>query len=202
MPYFCGSRPSLSLNSSTSCLVSEPRAPSAKNVYLPRSSMPRTKLSVGCAVAADAHVAGGDADDGAVLVVEHLAGGKARIDLDAELGRLLAEPDAQRPEADDVVAVIAHQRRHEDGGQPDRAGLGEEIEAVVLHRRLDRRALLLPVGNEAVEALGVDDGAGEDVRADGRALFDDDDRQLAPGFRRRAASGGSPPPDRPARRRR
>ena len=109
-----------------SCLVSEPRAPSAKNVYLPRSSMPRTKLSVGWPSRPDAHVAGGDADDRAVLVVEHLDGGKARIHLDAELGRLLAEPDAQRAEADDVVAVIAHQRRHEDVGQPERRRLGEE----------------------------------------------------------------------------
>ena len=72
------------------------------------------------AVAADAHVARRDADHGVVLVVKHFAGGKARIHLDAELGCLLAEPDAQRAEADDVVAVIAHQRRHEDVRQAQR----------------------------------------------------------------------------------
>ena len=45
--------------------------------------MPRWKLSVGLAVLADAHVAGGDADDAAVLL-QHLGGGEAGIDLDAQ----------------------------------------------------------------------------------------------------------------------
>ena len=66
------------------------------------------------AVAADAHVAGGDADHGAVLVVKHFGCSEAGIDLDAELGGLLAEPVAERAEADDVVAVIVHQRRHDE----------------------------------------------------------------------------------------
>ena len=45
-----------------SCLASEPRAPSAIKVYLPRSSMPRLKLVLGLAVAPHPHVAGRNAD--------------------------------------------------------------------------------------------------------------------------------------------
>src|SRR5271166_5795324 len=43
----CGSRPSSSRNRAISRLASDPRAPSAIRVYLPRSSMPRTKLGLG-----------------------------------------------------------------------------------------------------------------------------------------------------------
>ncbi len=103
---------------------------------------------VGLAVAADAHVAGGDADDAAFLVVEHLGGGKARIDLDAEFGRLLAEPAAEVAEAGDVVAVVVHQRRHGEVGQPHLAGGPEIVEAVLGHCGLERRALVLPVGDQ------------------------------------------------------
>ena len=64
------------------------------------------------AVLADAHVAGGDAGDRAVVVVEHFGGGKARIDFDAERLRLGRQPAADAAERDDEVAVIVHQRRH------------------------------------------------------------------------------------------
>ena len=49
-----------------------PRAPSANSVYLARSSMPRVKLVLRLAVLADAHVAGGDAGDRAILVDREL----------------------------------------------------------------------------------------------------------------------------------
>src|ERR1700754_917270 len=42
------------------------------------------------AVAADAHVAGRDASNGTTLVVEHFGCCEARIDFDAEFGRLFA----------------------------------------------------------------------------------------------------------------
>ena len=47
------------------------------------------------AVLADAHVAGGDALDRAVLVVQHLGRGEARIDLDAQLLGLGRQPAAE-----------------------------------------------------------------------------------------------------------
>ena len=70
-------------NLAMSCLPRLPRAPSANSVYLARSSMPRVKPALRLAVFADAHVAGGDAGNRAVLVIEDFGGGKARINLDA-----------------------------------------------------------------------------------------------------------------------
>ena len=64
---------------------------------------------LGLAVAADAHVAGGDAHHGALFVVQHFACGKAGVDLHAQFGGLLAEPFAHRAKADDVVAVVLHE---------------------------------------------------------------------------------------------
>ena len=87
------------------------------------------------AVLADAHVAGGDALHRAVLVVEHLGGGEAGIDLDAQRLGLLAEPAADVAQADDVVAVVVHQPRHQEVGEAERAGLGEEQELVVADLR-------------------------------------------------------------------
>jgi hypothetical protein len=42
------------------------------------------------AIATDAHIAGRNADNGAVLVVKHLGCGEARVDFDAKLCCLLA----------------------------------------------------------------------------------------------------------------
>ena len=103
------------------------------------------------AVLADAHVAGGDALDRAVLVVEHLGAGEARIDLDAQRLGLLAEPAADIAQADDVVAVVVHQPRHQEVGEAVGAGLGQEQELVVGDLGLERRALLLPVRDQLVQ---------------------------------------------------
>ena len=130
------------------------------------------------AVLADAHVAGGDAAHRAVLVVEHLGAGEARVDLDAQRLGLLAEPAADVAQADDVVAVVVHQPRHQEIGEAERAGLGQEQELVVAHLGLERRALLLPVGNELVQPDRIDHGARQDVGADLRALLDQADRHL------------------------
>ena len=123
------------------------------------------------AVLADAHVAGGDAGDRAVVVVENLGRGKARIDFDAERLRLCRQPAADVAERDDEVAVIAHQRRHHEIRQPQRAGAGELIEAVVADRGLDRRVFAAPIRQQPVEADRIDHRAGEDVGADLGALL-------------------------------
>ncbi|MNE09941.1 hypothetical protein D3C80_1026350 [compost metagenome] len=78
----------------------------------------RTRL----AVLLDAHIAGGDADDGAFVIIEHFRGGKARIDLDAEPFRLFRQPSTDQPERDDVIAMIVHQGRHHEIRQADGAG--------------------------------------------------------------------------------
>jgi hypothetical protein len=78
----------------------------------------------GLAVAADAHVAGGDAAHGALVVVEHFGAGEAGIDLDAERFGLRAEPAAELAQADDVVAVVLQSSRAaaSPAGRRSRAG--------------------------------------------------------------------------------
>jgi hypothetical protein len=75
--------------------------------------------------------------------------------------------------------VIGHQRRQQAPWNVVRAALGEEQEAILGHRGRERRAARLPVGEELVERPRVDDGAGQDVRADLRTLLEDAHRHLA-----------------------
>ena len=110
----------------------------------------------------------------AVVIEQHLGGGKAGIDFDAQRFRLGCEPAADIAEGDDIVAVIVHQRRHHQIGQTHRAVRRKPIEAVVADLGLDRTVFVSPVRNEPVEADGIDDGAREDVRADLGALLDHD----------------------------
>jgi hypothetical protein len=53
--------------------------------------------------------------------------------------------------------------------------LGEEKEAVLAHRDVQRRAFRFPVGEKLVQRARIHDRAGEDVRADLRALLDQAD---------------------------
>ena len=109
-----------------------PRAPSANSVYLARSSMPRVKPALWCPsrpmpmspVATPAT---------APFSNKQLGGGEARIDLDAERFRLLRQPAADVAERDDEIAVIAHQRRHQQIRQP-------HARRRVRARRSDRRS--------------------------------------------------------------
>ncbi len=83
------------------------------------------------AVLGHAHVAGDDTLDGAVLADDGFGDGDTGIDFHAQGFGLLAEPAAERAEAAGVAAVIVHQRRHEDIGDADAAGLPEIIEAIL-----------------------------------------------------------------------
>ena len=107
--------------------------------------------------------------------MEDLGGGKARIDLDAGSLCLFGQPSAQIAETDDEVAVVLHLRRR---GQPNRAGLVQEQEAVLGCRRVQRRATLLPVGEQFRERPRLEHGARKDVRADLGTLFQDTDRDV------------------------
>src|SRR5690606_24701152 len=69
-------------------------------------------------IPADAHVACCDANDPALLVLQDLRCRKPRIDLYSKLRCLLAKPTNQVPQADDVIAVIVHPRRHQEVWQP------------------------------------------------------------------------------------
>ena len=130
------------------------------------------------AVLADSHVAGGDPDHLVIGAVEHLGGGEARIDFDAERFRLGREPPAHLAERDDIGSVIAHQRRQEGFGQAQCAGAEQHVEAIVLDRRLDRRVPLAPAGQEPVERADIDHRPGEDVPADLGSLLHHDDGDI------------------------
>lgn len=135
----------------------------------------RTRL----AILLDAHVAGGDTDDGAFVIIKHFRCGKARIDLDTESLRLFRQPPTDQPKRDDIIAVIVHERRHHEIRQADGAGRAQEHELVVLDLGLEGMPLLFaPAGQKTVDADGIDHRAREDVRTDFRAFFQNDDREL------------------------
>jgi hypothetical protein len=129
----------------------------------------------GLAVVADAHVAGGDAAHGTLVVIQHLGAGKAGIDLDAERFGLRAEPAAELAEADHIVAVVLEAARQQQGGQVHEAMFGEEGEAVAGDGGLQRGALRLPVGEQLGQRARVHHGAGQDMGADFRTLLDQAD---------------------------
>ena len=109
-------------------------------------------------VGADAHVAGGDALDAAVLVVEHFGGGKARVDLNAEVLRLLCQPAAQVAHGDNVVAFVVGGLGNQEIGQGDGlAAAGVEQELVLADRGGQGRAQGLPVREQFVQSPRLED---------------------------------------------
>ena len=135
----------------------------------------RLEIRLWLSVAPHPHVPGGHAAHRAVLGIEHFGCREAGEDHHLERFRLFGEPAAQAPEADDVVAPVVHLGRRR---QADRAPRGEEQEAVIDGRRVERRAALLPVRKQFVEGARFDDGPGEDVGADLGALLDEAHRKL------------------------
>jgi hypothetical protein len=115
------------------------------------------------AVLADAHVAGCDAAHTAVFGIQHFGGGKAGIYLDTHGFGLFGEPAAHIAEADDVIAVIVHLGRCR---QPYCAGFAEQQELIALDRGVQRRATVLPVGEQFGQRLWFQHGTGQNMRAD------------------------------------
>ena len=131
------------------------------------------------AVPGDAHVAGGDAAHRAVVVVEHFDRGKARIDFDAERFGFRRQPAADIAERADKAVMIAHQRRHREVRQPDRAGRRRPVEAIVLDLGLQRTIrVLTPVRKQLVERYRIDHGTRENVCTDLGTLLDHDDAKV------------------------
>ena len=119
------------------------------------------------AVLANPHVAGRHAGHAPLGVVEHLGGSEAREHVDAHGFRLLAQPLAQLAEADDVVTVIVHGTRQEQPRNRDRAGCaGQVVNPIAGTFRPDRRTLFFPVGNQFIEAGGLEDVPRQYVCAD------------------------------------
>mmetsp|Transcript_108417 Transcript_108417/g.288559 ORF Transcript_108417/g.288559 Transcript_108417/m.288559 type:complete len:262 (-) Transcript_108417:137-922(-) len=132
-------------------------------------------------VLADAHVPELDAAHGAVLSDDGLAGCEARVDLHAELLRLLPEPAAELPEGDHVVAMLAERRRQVDQEARNFHGalpVWQPVEGVAHDRSVEGGAPLLPVRKELVERARLEDVPRQDVGADLRALLNDAHVQL------------------------
>lgn len=123
---------------------------------------------------ANANVSGGDATDSLLILVKYnLAGGKSRIDLDAHLLGNTAQPPAQLPQTDDIIAIIVKLRRQEEVGNGI-AGIFRQYEELVFRygrgmRRLcileGRRPIVSNVRKQLPERLGVEHIAREDVGA-------------------------------------
>ena len=136
---------------------------------------PRLEVPLRLAIASHPHVPGGDSLDRSILAIEHFRGGEAGKYRDVERLRLLAQPAAQIAEADDVVAFVVHLRRRR---KPYPAASGEEEEPILARGRMERRAAVLPVGEQLFERPRLQHCSGQDVGADLGALLDDADRQV------------------------
>mmetsp|Transcript_11542 Transcript_11542/g.27230 ORF Transcript_11542/g.27230 Transcript_11542/m.27230 type:complete len:216 (+) Transcript_11542:134-781(+) len=138
------------------------------------------KSRFGLAILANANVSGGDATDSLLILVKYnLAGGKSRIDLDAHLLGNTAQPPAQLPQTDDIIAIIVKLRRQEEVGNGI-AGIFCQHEELVFRygrgmRRLcileGRRPIVSNVRKQLPERLGVEHIAREDVGANFASLF-------------------------------
>ena len=114
----------------------------------------------------------------AITVPDHLAGGHAGEDLDAQLLGLFGHPAADIAHADDVIAVVRHQGRHRPVRDAHLTALAQHEEIVVGHGRVQRRALFLPVGDQPRQARRVQHRARQDMGADLGALLQHHDGDL------------------------
>ena len=128
------------------------------------------------AILGDAHVADAHADDLAVVVMQRLGGGEARVDLHAQRFGLRGEPGAHRAQRHDEITVVTHARRHHR--ELAAAILAEVPELVLRGRHADRRRIVAPAGEQSIQRCGLDHGAGQDVRADRAGLLDHADRNI------------------------
>ena len=138
-------------------------------------------------------LAGHHAAHGAVRAIDHLRTGHAGENLDPQSLGFLRKPAAEIGHRDDVIAVVRHQGRHRPVRDADLAGGAEDVEIVFLHRHLDRRAALTPIGDQRIQPGRVEHRPRQDMRADLRALFQHHDGpcrvQLLQPDRRRQARG-------------
>ena len=178
MPNFCGSHFLSSSNLAMSCFASEPRAPSAMSVYLPRNSTPRTVKTLRSSVAPKTQVARCHSRHRAFFIIQHAGSCEARVNFNSKFAGLLTEPAHKLAEAYDIAAVIAHQRRQEKSRNAG-AGRAEIKEAILCDWRRHGRSLLFPIRDQRIEAPRVDDGSRQDVRSGFRALLNDGRRYLA-----------------------
>ena len=131
------------------------------------------------------HVTRGHALHAAILVVEDLRRRKAWEHFCAQLCSLFTQPAAQVTQGDDVVAVVVHRFRHEQARKLEGTFRAtKEIDVVAGDGGIQGGTALLPVWKQLVQRTGFEHGAGENMRAHFRALLEDTDADLLPGFLR------------------
>src|SRR5208282_4055274 len=85
------------------------------------------------------------------------------------------EPRREAPQGDNQVAGVVHLRWHR---QLDAAGTGEQPHFIAPCRHADRQRRLPPGGEKRIERPGLEHGAGKQVGADRRSLFEYADAEL------------------------
>ena len=131
------------------------------------------------AVFADTHIAGRNAFDRTIFVIQHFGSGKARIDFHAHIFRLLRQPAHDFAQADDVVAMIVEIGSNR---QIERLFLRQEQHFVLRYRTRQRRAFFFPVGNQLIQRNRINDRPRQRMRARLRTLLHHANADFAPVF--------------------
>ena len=109
------------------------------------------------AVFAHAHIAGRNAFDRTVFVIQHFGSGKARIDFHAQIFRLLRQPAHNFAQAGNIVRMVVEIRGNR---QVEGFFLGQEQNPVLRHCTRQRRAFFFPIRNQLIQRNRIDDGTG------------------------------------------
>ena len=119
------------------------------------------------------------ADHLAFVAVQKLRRRKSGIDLDPERLGARPEPAGDRAKRADEIAMVAHQSRHRPIGQSHPCLFRQKIELIGCDLSFERAfRIRAPVGRESVKPDRIDHRSREDMRANRRALFHDDNRDV------------------------
>mmetsp|Transcript_22712 Transcript_22712/g.64678 ORF Transcript_22712/g.64678 Transcript_22712/m.64678 type:complete len:635 (-) Transcript_22712:55-1959(-) len=145
---------------------------------------PSLKRVLWRAVLRHAHVVGRHTDHLVRVVVQDLDAALSGVYLDAELLRLLRQPRGEVAEPHDVVAVVVGRRARHDRQREVEAGepRGDVAEPLGRHRRLERRAALLPVREELLQRARLKHRARERVLARACRLLEQRDAVVKAGL--------------------
>src|SRR5208337_1410161 len=140
------------------------------------------KFGLGLALAVEPQIPCCDANHGAFAIGQNLGCGEAWVDFYPKFFGLAGKPADDIAEANDITAMVRHQRRHDEIRKRHVALRAKISKAVLRHMLRDGRAFLPPSGNESVETGRVEDSAREDVRACFGALLEKDNRDILASF--------------------
>src|SRR3984893_10119158 len=155
-----------------------PRAFGDQSIFATKLDAP-CKSALEASVAGDSHVSRSDAQNLPRLAIKDLGAREAGKDIDAQGLRFRPQKAHAIAERADVIAMIIHEARQDEIGQPERPRGAEHVEPVGGHFRLQRPiSILAPSGEEFIETERIDDRAGQNMGAESGAFFDDNDRHL------------------------